>query len=217
MNLYALLFEFGSYITWGLFFCIILTRWRDHRDFLYLFLGLTLSFPYEWIADSFWLFIDYSEQFNMMFGRFPFFMPFAWAWFYAVPIIFMLLNKEKIDRMPLWLNIVWMFALFFVWDLLVEGVSVNFDLWTYYVSPKLHILPGLPYYVPIWLGIQLPTYYYGHLWARKLAETKSWGMGFLLHLLVYYALGAAVAISGWIINTKILGIEAIGQTIHYPW
>ena len=205
-SLYIPLFEYGSYIIWGLYAVYLLARGAQRRTDLWLLLGLSLSFPFEWFADEYWLFLSYNEEFTPMFGTFPLFMPFAWGWFYAIPIAVMATKSESISRKPLLFNITWMFAAFFIWDVVVETFGTANNLWTYAWSSSAFQAGGLPLYVPFWLGVQLPLYYYAHLWARTRSKDMHWLPGFSLHVAVYYAIGGAVALGGWVMSNLILGI-----------
>ncbi len=203
-SIYIPLFEYGSYGVWGLYALYLLAGGARRRQELWLLLGLSLSFPFEWFADEYWLYLAYNEAFTPMFGTFPLFMPFAWGWFYAIPIGIMARYRGQIAQKPLLVNIAWMFAAFFLWDVVVEYFGTGTELWTYaWEAEKLQI-GGLPLYVPFWLGVQLPIYYYGHLWVRDRTAESSWLSGFAFHLLVYYLIGAAVAVGGWVLSNPIL-------------
>jgi hypothetical protein len=212
----ALHFEIISYAVWAVIAGLLLTVWRGHRDHWWLFLGLTLSFPFEWIADNFWMFLQYDWSFTMMFGRVPLMMPFAWGWFFTIALVLMLRNKEKIDRLPLWGQILGIYVTFFLWDFLVEYGSTGFGLWTYY-WPEKYLIGGVSWFIPAAVGTAFLMYYYGHLWLLKYSADKTWAKGFVIHLGGYYAIGTFRAIVGWIITVQIMGITPTGMEVVLPW
>ncbi len=205
-SVYISLFEYGSYLVWGLYAAYLVVGGNKHRTELWLLLGLSLSFPYEWFADEYWMFLSYDAAFTPMFEGFPLFLPFAWGWFYAIPVAIMARYSEQIAGKPLLFNIAWMFAAFFVWDIVVESFGTATQLWTYAWSSESFLVGGLPLYIPFWLGVQLPLYYYAHLWARARSQNSPWFTGFALHLAAYYVVGGGVAAVGWVVSNLILGL-----------
>jgi hypothetical protein len=162
------------------------------------------------------MFLLYDWSFTMMFGRFPLMMPFAWGWFFAIPLVLMFRNKEKIDRLPLWVQIVGIYVIFFLWDFLVEFISTDFALWNYY-WPDAHLIGGVPWFIPAMVGTAVLMFYYGHIWLLKHSSDKSWGKGFLIHLGGYYAIGTIRAVVGWFITVKIMGLVPTGMEVVWPW
>jgi hypothetical protein len=212
----AIHFEIISYTLWAVTVVLLLTRWKGHRDHWYLFFAACLSFPFEWISDNFWMFLQYDWSFTMMFGRFPLMLPFAWTWFFGIPLLLMLRSEEKINRLPLWGQLLGIWGIFFLWDFLVETSSAALGLWTYY-WPEEYLVLGVPLLVPAFVGISFLMYYYGHKYLRKFSVDKSWGAGLAIHIGGFYALGAARACVGWFVSAKLMKIVPAGMEIVWPW
>jgi hypothetical protein len=214
----AIHFEIISYSLWALTVILLLTKWKGHRDHWFLFLAATLCFPFEWISDNVWMFLQYDWSFTMMFGQFPLMMPFAWAWFFAIPLIIMLRNEDKIGRYPIWTQIGGIFVVFFSWDFVVEVSSSNFDLWTYY-WPEEYLILGVPLLVPTFVAISFLMFYYGHRYLRRFSNDKGWVAGTLIHIGGFYLMSSVRAAIGWVVSTKIMKIDpfALGMVIEMPW
>jgi hypothetical protein len=212
----ALHFELISYGVWALIGILLFTIGKGRRDHWYFFLGMTACFPFEWLADNFWMFLQYDWSFTMMFGRFPLMMPFAWGWFFAIPVILMFRNKDKIDRLPLWVQIVGIYVFFFLWDFVVEYGSTGFALWTYY-WPESYLIGGVPWVIPAAVGTAFLMYYYGHNYLLKYSTGKHWAEGFAIHLGGYWAISTFRLVFGYIITVKLMGIIPAGMEVTMPW
>ena len=79
----AIHFEMASYVVYAVAIIVIALRYRDQRAYWYALLGCSLAFPFEWVADRYWMFLDYDWSFRMLVDRLPLMMPFAWTWFFA--------------------------------------------------------------------------------------------------------------------------------------
>ena len=212
----AIHFEVISYALWGLTVLLLITKWKGHRDHWYLFFAASLSFPFEWISDNIWMFLQYDGSFTMMFGRFPLMMPFAWTWFFAIPLLLMLRSEEKINKLPLWVQITGIFGVFFVWDFLVETSSSRFGLWTYY-WPEEYLVMGVPLLVPAFVAISFLMYFYGHKYLRRLSADKSWGKGLAIHIGGFYVMNTVRACVGYLVSVKLMQIHPVGIETVWPW
>lgn len=204
------LFQYGSFLIFALVLGLMLTRWRRRPEFVWILLAMFLAFPFEWYADEHWMFLYYRKAFIPMFGDFPLFMPFAWAWFFGIALAIMLAKRDVIAKLPLWLNFIWMTALFFVWDFAVEGFftsSAGGRLWVYYGYPPEAMLTNtLPWMIPLFVGLALPVLYYANLWAHKRSATAgtSWLRGLLIHVLATYVALTTQAVIGYTVAHAVL-------------
>jgi len=124
----------------------------------------------------------------MLVDRLPLMMPFAYGWFFSVPLIICLHQKEKIDSMPLLFQIIVLYAIFCIWDFAVEYSSTRYQLWNYH-WPKTSMIGGiLPWFVPFLVACANTALYYTHKAALRYSSGKKWGKGLLIHILAYYIL-----------------------------
>ncbi len=201
-------FEIATYLGYVLIMVLIATVFRGRRDYWYALFGCTLLFPFEWIADKFWMFLDYDWGFVMMVDRLPLMMPFAWGWFMGFTLILCIHFQDKIDAMPLVLRVIFLYVIFWLWDLLVEYSSTSFLLWDYHWK-KEHMIGGLlPWFIPTTVALANVMLYFGHKIALKKSSGKNWIQGFLIHLLIYYIVFIIHVAIGWPI-IKIWGIEPV--------
>jgi hypothetical protein len=212
----AIHFEIITYLVWIVTVVLLLTVWKGHRDYWFLFFATTLSFPFEWISDNLWMFLQYDWSFTMMFGRFPLFMPFAWTWFFGLPLILLFRYEDKIDKLPLWVQIIGMWIVFFLWDFQLETISSGFGLWKYY-WPEGYLFWGVPLLVPIFVGISFLMYYYGHKYLRRFSAGRGWVAGIVIHVVGFQIMNIIRACVGWSISVKLMGIVPEGMEIIWPW
>lgn len=199
-RIFVPLFQHGSFLIFAIALAVMLIRYREQREYVWVLIAMFMAFPFEWYADENWMFLYYRSAFLPLFGDFPLFMPFAWAWFFGIALAIMLAKRDAIARLPLWMNIAWMTALFFAWDFLVEAFftsSAGGRLWVYYGYPEsLMLTKTLPWTIPVFVGMSLPILYYANLWALKHSTRQgSWLRGLLIHVVAtYIALSAQVAV-----------------------
>jgi hypothetical protein len=180
-----------------------LTKWRDRPHYLWTMLGLTLIFPGEWISDYKWLMMDYDPSFiPIPYIQLPLMIPFAYAVFYAIPVIFIVDGplKKHINKIPRWLFLAILYVIGVGYDLIVEGLSTMpaFHVWTYHWSPESSIFGGVPWPVPLTVGAQIPLYYLTYLWACKYStKQKSWLKGFLIQSGFYLGVTAVFIVIGY--------------------
>jgi len=91
-----LYFEIFTYIFYAFTIVLIAFRYRNKRDYWYALIGLGLCIPFEWLADRYWMFLDYDWSFVMLVDRLPLFMFFSWGWFYALPLIICLQLQKRL-------------------------------------------------------------------------------------------------------------------------
>jgi hypothetical protein len=201
-------FEVATYLMYAFTVLLITFRFRDHRDYWYALFGCTLGFPYEWVADKYWMFLDYDWGFSMLFDRLPLMMPFAWGWFFALPLIFCLRFSSKIDALPLWLRITLLYGIFWLWDFLVEYSSTSYRLWVYHWTPGSMFGGILPWFIPVMVASANTLLYFGHKMALVFSSKKGWFQGFIIHLITYYIIFTLQVLIGWPLII-LLGIKPI--------
>lgn len=96
--------------------------------------------------------------------------------------------------MPLWKQLILLYAIFRVWDFGVEFPSTQFGFWNYYTNVKK--IGTLPWHVPFGLALVNTGLYYIHKFARERSEGKSFIKGLGIHAAIYWSFlitGAAMA------------------------
>lgn len=205
------LFQWGSIVVALGLAILCATVWRERRYYGWMLLSFMLSIPFEWYADEYWMFYYYRREFIPLFGDFPMYLPFAWAWFFWTPLVLLLARREKLARLPAAINVLLMFVIFFIQDFAIESCFTSVTtgrLWTYYGYPaSMMVTKTLPWNIPIWVGLSLPVYYYMNLWAlrRTSSETK-WWRGALTFLAANYAAATLIALVGTLVSVKLLGL-----------
>ena len=166
----AIHFEIFSFAGYGLAILLILFLFRNRRDYWYALIGCSLAFPFEWVADNYWMFLQYDWSFWMLVDRLPLMMPFAWGWFFGIPLILCLQLQKKIDALPLWGRCLLLYVIFWPWDFVVEYASTTFGLWEYRLWPEKAMIGGiLPWFIPTMVASANATLYFG---PRDIASSR---------------------------------------------
>jgi len=204
----AIHFEMASFLLYAVAIVVIATRYRNHRDYGYALIGCSLAFPFEWGADKYWMFLDYDWSFRMLVDRLPLMMPFAWGWFFGIPLIVCLRFQDKIDAIPLWARWLVLYAIFWPWDFIVEYSSTTYRLWVYH-WPEGSMIGGiLPWFIPTMVATANTTLYFAHKIALRYSEGKGWFHGFSIHVLAYYLVFTLQVAVGWPL-IRMMGIRPI--------
>lgn len=196
------IFQYGSLIVCAIIGVLLFTRWKEHRVFQWVYFAAMLSFPFEWFADNYWMYLNYNNHFLHMFGHFPLFQPFAWAWFFPLAILGLFSLERWTDKLPKVLSVVVVYLIAFAWDCLVEILACKVNLWAYW-WPKGAFIPGteLPWVIPVFTAIQTVGYYYVARWARNRYEKDpdvGWFKGFAFTYGGFVLVGIANAIVGFV-------------------
>ena len=199
-------FEVATYVMFGLTVAWIAVKHRDRREYWYALFGCTLLFPFEWIADKYWMFLDYDWGFVMMVDRLPLMMPFSWGWFFGLPLILCLRLENRIDALPPVLRVLLLFTVFFLWDVFVEYSSTSFHLWDYHWKKEAMIGGLLPWAIPIGVSFGSTLLYFFHKIALKKSKNTGWTRGFSIHVAAYYAVFIIQGSIGWSVM-KLLDIQ----------
>ena len=206
MNLVA--FTVGSFVVYFLVIGFLWSRYRDHRDYWYAFIGITLMSPIEWIPCAYIFFCNYNTDFVMAFDNWPIWMPTAYVWFYFIPLLICLRLKDKIDSVPLFWRVIMLYSIFWIWDFWVEYPATTIGHWTLGWNPESMIDGRLPWVTPTATAIGNVMVYFAHSIALKYSTpVKEWGKGFRIHLLAY--------VTGW---TLLMGFEIpMAKLLNLPW
>jgi hypothetical protein len=81
------LFATGSYVLWLVTAALIAFVFHNDRHDWFLLLSWTLVFPFSALADKHVLMIRYNPAFPMLFDETPRMIPFAFAWFFTLPLL----------------------------------------------------------------------------------------------------------------------------------
>lgn len=147
-------FQFGSFIAFGLLFVIVRQVYRDDslkaRQLYAILVGCLLSFIWEWYMDVGPLQLGYDPRFvdlwNIRGVSLPLFMPFAYAWYFALPVLIFVPMSEWLQHRFGWLQYPFVFIVGGAYNVLVEYPATTFtSLWDYYWrSESLWTLGGMP-------------------------------------------------------------------------
>jgi hypothetical protein len=204
-------FEVATYVISAIVIVLLATVCRNRREYWYAYIGCSLMFPFEWIADRYWMFLDYDWGFVMfpvLFERLPIIMPLSWGWFFGVPLILCIRFRDKIDAMPLIVRILVLYVIFFGWDFALEFSSTGYGLWDYHWHKEAMIGGILPWFIPFAVSFNNTLLYFVHNRALKKSETQAWIPGFVTHVLAYLAVFVINVAIGWPI-IKLFGIVPV--------
>lgn len=202
---FVYLFEYGSYTAWLALVWLFFIH-RKERVVQWVLVSMTLLFPFEWLADNYWMFLHYDSQFTPMIGHFPLFMPFSWGWFFALVIYVALANQGKLEAFSRHTQALLIFTAFFAWDFIVEALATKVHLWVYWWGEESFI-PGtlLPVWIPLFTALQTPAFYFTAVWAREKYQNASWLGGFGPVFIALFLSSVVEAVLGWIWIRKIIG------------
>ena len=202
----AIHFELISYVSYLVMVLVLTAAARSRRDYWYALIGCTATFPFEWLADRHWMFLEYDQSFVMLFDRLPMMMPAAYGWFFAFPLLVCLLLERRIDRLPLGGRIVGLFVWFFLWDVCVEYSSTSYGLWVYQWKKEAMIGGVLPWFIPAAVAPVNVGLYFAHKMALARSAREEWFAGLLTHTRAYYLVFVIQLAIGWPL-VRILGIH----------
>ena len=203
-----IMFTINTYILWGLAAGLIIFRWKNQRDLWFALLGTSLAFPFEWYAINYPNLMVYDISYFMVFDRLPFWMIFAYGWFFGFPLIICLRFQEKIDKRPVWQRVVGLFVIFCIYDFAVEYAGTAVGHWVYYYPESWEIGGILPWTIPLFVSMHNTFLYFAHKYVLKFSEKTEWIPGFLMHILTYYIVIRGNMLTHAFIIFRIFGIDA---------
>ncbi|MBN2168754.1 MAG: hypothetical protein JW738_05875 [Actinobacteria bacterium] len=208
-NVYVPLFEYGTYVVCAVIGILLFTRYKSQRVYQWVYIAAMLSFPFEWFADNYWMYYNYHPGFNHMFGHFPLFLPFAWAWFFPLIVLGLMTQEKWLQKLPKPLSVLAVFLICFVWDFIVEVLACKVGIWVYW-WPKSAFMPftEVPVWIPVFTGLYSAGYYYVAKWAKeRLADDPDvgWARGFFSTYWRFLAVGAVFGLVGFVFVNYIIG------------
>jgi len=147
--------------------------------------------------------------------RLPLMIPFAWAWFMGGTLIVCLLFSKTLNTMPIYLQIVVLYAIFWLFDFAVEYSSVGSNLWVYHWPTSLMLGGRLPWLIPTLVAVQNVGNYFAHGMALRHSEEVGMVPGFLIHLAAYYAVNVLLLVGGGLLYWA-LGITTVPFGQPFP-
>lgn len=205
--MHPIVFTIATYLLFGFASYLIIFRFNNQRDYWYALIGCALTFPLEWYAINYPNLMVYDIRYFMIFDRLPFWMIFAYGWFFGFPLVICLRLQDKIDAWPLWQRIVGIYTFFWVWDIVTEYSSTAVGFWVYYYPEEWMIGGILPWFIPTAVAFHNMLLYFGHKFALKYSSEKSWIHGFFIHLLTYYIIIGGNMLWHTLVVRVIFGIE----------
>lgn len=212
-------YELQTYVSFALVSIVVFWKLRDKRDYGYALLATSLLFfPYEWLADTYFMIMTYDPRFvmiNLPGTDLPIMMFFAYGMFWGVPLMVCMALRKKIDAMPLVVRIVVLWVIFTLIDLGLEYTTTLDGLWTYY-WPKSMMLSGVqPWATPMLVSMWNLVLYFTQPLAKRLSDGKSWLAGLGIYYGIFFV-GYATASVVVLTIIKCIGITALPNSIPFP-
>ena len=199
------MFQWGSIGLWALIVVLLLTLWKRQRHFLWSVLAITLNFTLEPFYDQHFL-LRYSEQFIPILPRVavPLMIPFAYGTLYTVPLLISIWLFKRFPQIPGWAKFFGMWAFMFATNMAQEGIFTGGGAWDYFGwTPASYGLGGQPWIVPVGVALNLPAFYFSHVYASEASDRlETNAQKFLLFLGVFFFASLLV----WLANAAILAI-----------
>jgi hypothetical protein len=213
-------FELLAYVSFGVAAVVAFWKLRDKREYGYALLATSLLFfPYEWLADTYFMVMTYDPGFVMLGNlpgtQLPLMMFFAYGMFWGIPLMLCIRLREKIDAMPLAIRIGVLWAIFTLIDLGIEYTTTLPGLWTYY-WPKSMMIGGVqPWVTPLLVSLWNLVLYFTQPVAQKLSDGRNWLAGLGVHYGIFFV-GYATCTVVVLTVIKFIGITALPNTIPFP-
>lgn len=211
------MFELGEYAVLAIFLVVMFVKFRQKKMWWYITIASFIcAWPFEWLADTYMMVMDYSWEFSMFPGtRYPIFMAFSWIVFFAVTYILMDgLLRKRLQKLPKWGEFLIVTVIYAAFDFAVEFSACSFGLWTYYWPSELMFGGVLPITTPILVATFSIANYYMVPWAEKLVENDGFGKGFVKYLVIQFCVWGGLCMLMLAIN-KTLGVLPIPLDIAY--
>lgn len=191
-------FELGSLILWIVTAVLISTVYHNQSDYWFLLLSWTFMFPISGIADEYGLVLRYDPGFLRLVWRIPIMIPFAFGWFFTLPLI-LIWNSSAIQGFALYEQAIFLFVALLVWSFFIEWLGVVQNLWIYHWSPKGWRWRGVPVVIPFIDAITYVLVFVLHEVAVPITMNMKWVASFAVSYLIYAAGFAALAFLNWLV------------------
>lgn len=200
-------FEILNIGLWLLTAALIATAFNNDRNYWILLLSWTAVFPFSTVADEYALLIRYNPGFRMLFWRCPVMIPFAFGWFFTLPLI-LVWQSGIIAQLPLMAQAGIVFLFFIAWGFFVEVASASSNLYLYR-WPKQWKIGGMPWPVAVIDGVvHTLTFLLFPIIARFTAN-MSWPPAVGLGILTYVAMFVAFASFNWFVIKFLFRVKAL--------
>jgi hypothetical protein len=199
-------FELICLILWVTTAVLIATAYDNRRDYWFLLLSWTLMFPLSAIADEYALVLRYDAGFLNLVGRVPVMVPFAFGWFFTLPLV-LIWNSQVLAQFALHEQSLMLFAILVVWSFCTEWLGVKQNLWTYHWSPPGRRWKGVPVIIPFIDAITYVLVFVLHEYAVRMTHDKGWMGAFAISYVIYAGAFAGFASISWLVIRRVLGVR----------
>lgn len=200
-------FDVLNVALWLLTAVLIATVFRNDRGYWLLLFGWTAVFPFSSLADEYVLLIRYNPGFRMLFWRCPVMIPFAFGWFFTLPLI-LIWESGVIAALPLAVQAGVVFVVFVAWGFFVEVASASSNLYVYRWPARWKI-GGMPWPVAIIDGIVHTLTYLLFPVVASLTAGKGWPAALVIAFLVYDGMFVAFASFNGFVIRWVFGVRAL--------
>ena len=200
-------FEALNIGLWFFTAILIATVFKNNRGYWILLLSWTAVFPLSAWADEYVLFIRYNPGFHMLFWRCPVMIPFAFGWFFTLPLI-LIWESGVIAWLSLPVQVAIVFVVFVGWGFMVEVASASSNLYVYR-WPERWKIGGMPWPVAIIDGIVHTLTYLLFGIVVQLTTSMEWLPATGIGVLVYDGMFIAFALLNGLLIKRVLHVTAL--------
>jgi len=204
-------FELTSIMLWVVSVVLIATVFDNQRDYWFLLLSWTLVFPFSAVADEYALLLRYDPGFRMLFWRTPVMIPFAFGWFFAIPLI-LIWQTGVLSALDLGTQAAVVFVALLIWSAFVGYSGTRQQLWTYRWTHGWK-LGGMPLVIPVVDAVGYVFAFLLHGVAVSLTSDMGWVNAFVVSYLMYACSFAVFAIFNWLMITRLFGVRRVGPGV----
>uniref|UniRef100_B0T7D8 Uncharacterized protein n=1 Tax=Caulobacter sp. (strain K31) TaxID=366602 RepID=B0T7D8_CAUSK len=200
------MFELVCVMLWAVTAVLIATVYDNQRDYWFLLLSWTFMFPFSAIADEYALVLRYDTGFLNLVWRVPAMVPFAFGWFFTLPLV-LIWNTQVIEQFAPHAQILILFTVLVAWSFCTEWLGVKQNLWTYHWSPPGRRWKGVPVVIPFIDAITYVLIFVLHEEATRMTANMSWIGAFAISYLIYAGAFAVFASISWLVIRRFLGVR----------
>ena len=198
-------FELISVGLWTLTAVLIATVFANQRDYWFLLLSWTFVFPFSALADEYALLLRYDPDFRMLYWRCPVMIPFAFGWFFTLPLI-LIWQSGVLSQLSLGVQAAIVFAVLFVWSVFVEYAGTRQKLWIYRWTHGWK-LGEMPWAIPVIDAVVYVLAFLLHGVAVRLTSGMGWASALAISYLIYAGMFVVVASFNWVMITHVFGVR----------
>ncbi|MFL5587842.1 MAG: hypothetical protein ACJ8DI_09325 [Ktedonobacteraceae bacterium] len=198
-------FELISVGLWALTAVLIATVFANQHDYWFLLLSWTFVFPFSAFADEYALLLRYDPGFRMLFWRTPVMIPFAFGWFFTLPLI-LVWQTGVLSQLSLGGQAAIMFAVSVVWSVFVEYTGTRQKLWVYHWTHGWK-LGEMPWAIPVIDAVVYVLAFLLHGVVVQLTSGMGWVSALVISYLIYAGMFVAFAFFNWVMITRVFGVR----------